>query len=104
MENHIFEIIVAIIGGLLGVVNGLFWKYQKGIEKRLDGMDEHNKEQDKKVEKVQFNYINRFQSLERLVISKNENVIEAIGKLKDDLGAKFISKDFCQYIQEQKPK
>ena len=64
-----------IIGGLLGLVNMLFWSRIKRIEKDVD-------ETKKKSSSIEKNYLSRFEDLHNKLSEVEKNIIREIYKVK----------------------
>ncbi|MCL4550135.1 MAG: hypothetical protein M1480_07660 [Bacteroidetes bacterium] len=64
-----------IIGGLLGLVNMLFWSRIKRIEKDVD-------ETKKKSSSIEKNYLSRFEDLHNKLSEVEKNIIREIYSIK----------------------
>ncbi len=64
-----------IIGGLLGLVNMLFWSRIKRIEKDVD-------ETKKKSSSIEKNYLSRFEDLHNKLSEVEKNIIREIYNMK----------------------
>ena len=64
-----------IIGGLLGLVNMLFWSRIKRIEKDVD-------EAKKKSSSIERNYLSRFEELHNKLSEVEKNIIREIYNIK----------------------
>ena len=64
-----------IIGGLLGLVNMLFWSRIKRIEKDVD-------ETKKKSSSIEKNYLSRFEDLHNKLSEVEKNIIKEIYNIK----------------------
>lgn len=64
-----------IIGGLLGLVNMLFWSRIKRIEKDVD-------ETKKKSSSIEKNYLSRFEDLHNKLSEVEKNIIKEIYSIK----------------------
>ena len=64
-----------IIGGLLGLVNMLFWSRIKRIEKDVD-------ETKKKSSSIEKNYLQRFEDLHNKLSEVEKNIIREIYKIE----------------------
>ncbi|MEW6701554.1 MAG: hypothetical protein AB1298_02440 [Bacteroidota bacterium] len=64
-----------IIGGLLGLVNMLFWSRIKRIEKEVD-------ETKKKSFSIEKNYLSRFEDLHNKLSEVEKNIIKEIYSIK----------------------
>ncbi len=64
-----------IIGGLLGLVNMLFWSRIKRIEKDVD-------ETKKKSSSIEKNYLSRFEDLHNKLSEVEKNIIREIYNVK----------------------
>lgn len=64
-----------IIGGLLSVVNFLFWSRIKRIEKDVD-------EAKKKTSSIEKNYLSRFEDLHNKLSEVEKNIIKEIYSIK----------------------
>ncbi len=64
-----------IIGGLLGLVNMLFWSRIKRIEKDVD-------ETKKKSSSIEKNYLSRFEDLHNKLSEVEKNIIREIYNIK----------------------
>jgi hypothetical protein len=72
MNNNIY---ISIIGGLLSLVNILFWSRIKRIEKDIDEV----KQKSYSIEK---NYLSRFEELHSKLSEVEKNIIREIYKIK----------------------
>jgi hypothetical protein len=69
------KIYIWIIGGLLSLVNFLFWSRIKRIEKDVD-------ETKKKSSSIEKNYLSRFEELHNKLSEVEKNIIREIYKVK----------------------
>jgi hypothetical protein len=69
------KIYIWIIGGLLSLVNFLFWSRIKRIEKDVD-------EAKKKSSAIEKNYLSRFEELHNKLSEVEKNIIREIYKVK----------------------
>jgi hypothetical protein len=69
------KIYIWIIGGLLGLVNMLFWSRIKRIEKDVD-------EAKKKSSSIEKNYLSRFEELHNKLSEVEKNIIREIYNVK----------------------
>lgn len=69
------KIYIWIIGGLLSLVNFLFWARIKRIEKDLE-------EEKKKSSSIEKNYISRFEDLHAKLNEVEKNIIREVYKVK----------------------
>ena len=69
------SIYIWIIGGLLSIVNMLFWSRIKRIEKDVD-------ETKKKSSSIEKNYLSRFEDLHNKLSEVEKNIIREIYKVK----------------------
>jgi hypothetical protein len=69
------KIYIWIIGGLLSLVNFLFWSRIKRIEKDVD-------EAKKKSASIEKNYLSRFEDLHNKLSEVEKNIIREIYKVK----------------------
>jgi hypothetical protein len=69
------RIYIWIIGGLLGLVNMLFWSRIKRIEKDVD-------EAKKKSSSIEKNYLSRFEDLHNKLSEVEKNIIKEIYSIK----------------------
>ena len=69
------RIYIWIIGGLLGLVNMLFWSRIKRIEKDVD-------ETKKKSFSIEKNYLSRFEDLHNKLSEVEKNIIKEIYSIK----------------------
>jgi hypothetical protein len=53
---------------------------------------------------VKFNYVKKFEDVTARVNKAEVSILKAIDVLKDDISEKFVSRAFCQYVQDQKKK
>ena len=72
MDENIY---LWIIGGLLGLVNMLFWSRIKRIEKDVD-------ETKKKSSSIEKNYLSRFEDLHNKLSEVEKNIIREIYSIK----------------------
>ena len=71
----IVNVYLWILSGLLGIVNFLFWSRIKRIEKDIQG----NKDKSERIEK---NYISRFEELHTKLNEVEKNIIKEIYEMK----------------------
>ena len=71
----IVNVYLWILSGLLGIVNFLFWSRIKRIEKDIQG----NKDKSERIEK---NYISRFEELHAKLNEVEKNIIKEIYEMK----------------------
>jgi hypothetical protein len=69
------KIYIWIIGGLLGLLNMLFWARIKRIEKDID-------EAKKKTSSIEKNYLSRFEDLHNKLSDVEKNIIREIYNIK----------------------
>ena len=69
------KIYIWIIGGLLSLVNFLFWSRIKRIEKDVD-------ETKKKASSIEKNYLSRFEDLHNKLSEVEKNIIKEIYSIK----------------------
>jgi hypothetical protein len=69
------SVYIWIIGGLLSLVNMLFWSRIKRIEKDVD-------ETKKKSSSIEKNYLSRFEELHNKLSEVEKNIIREIYKVK----------------------
>ncbi len=69
------KIYIWIIGGLLGLLNMLFWARIKRIEKDID-------EAKKKTSSIEKNYLSRFEDLHNKLSEVEKNIIKEIYSTK----------------------
>lgn len=69
------RIYIWIIGGLLGLVNMLFWSRIKRIEKDVD-------EAKKKSSSIEKNYLSRFEDLHTKLSEVEKNIIKEIYSIR----------------------
>jgi len=70
-----FKLIISIIGGLLGLVNFLFWNRIKAMEKNIERTSIQ-------YDKIRGNYLHRFEELHKILNEMEKNIIKEIYELK----------------------
>ncbi len=80
-ENNIY---IWIIGGLLSLVNFLFWSRIKRIEKNVE-------ETKKKSSSIEKNYLSRFEVLHNKLSEVEKNIIREIYNIKLTVFSKQLS-------------
>lgn len=95
------EILMAALIVLWTIVQFLFAKWVKRIE---DDVKEAKMASDKAMAEynsIKVNYIERFNTIERLVTQKNDLIADKIDNLKDHFQDFFVSKEFCKLVQKK---
>jgi S-adenosylmethionine hydrolase len=101
---HGISVLSVILSTAIMIVGYFIKKWMKRVEVQLEKLEENYKTIETEQNQQKLNYIDRFQSVELKIERTEKNIINVINDLKDHITETFVSKSFCQFIQEHKPK